>query len=51
MTEPANLPPPPARLLPDPPRGFPGGYVPIVGRVVDDVVVPGRPADIEGGDA
>lgn len=48
MTDRANLPPKP-ESLPAPPRGFPGGYVPIVGRVVDDQVVPLRPA--EGGDA
>lgn len=31
-----RLPPPPCRRLPDPPRGFPGGWTPIFGVVNED---------------
>lgn len=45
MSDEPELPAPDA--LPIPPKGFPGGYVPIIGRVVDDQVVPLRPEDSE----
>ena len=45
MTDRADLPAP--HSLPEPPPDFPGGYVPIIGRVVDDQVVPLRPEDTE----